>query len=128
MAAPGRPNHGQASPISTAVASEPLCQTAWRQRGQVWSFREPLLNGTPLHATTRPLPAEMAAITVRLRNPAFRSWQAILDTRGCITAAQRRADILKLEEPLDTRSNRVRTIDLRGCGWAANTRRHLYVA
>lgn len=46
--------------------------------------------------------------------PAFRSWRAILDTGGGITAAQRCASTPKLAKPLDTRSTPVRTPDQAG--------------
>src|SRR5947199_6182045 len=41
------------------------------------------------------------------RGPAFRSWQAILDTGRGITAAQRGASTSKHAKPLDTRSTAV---------------------
>ncbi len=54
--------------------------------------------------------------------PAFRSWEAILDTHIDITAVQSREGASESSKPLDTRSTRVRTADQPKRREATNTR------
>lgn len=69
-----------------------------------------------------PVQDENGRAFIATLRPAFRSWEAILDTDIAITAVQSREGASESPKLLDTRSRRVRTADQPRRREAANTR------